>query len=154
MLERIFKITAGYADDVPGRYGNYSGQTYFVVKGPKGAVEFHYFNPWYPDNCPRSDVRMLPLGGVEVHAKEPQYEGHEVFTSNCLYTDGPCYFNGSALACDKWFKYLVHCGSDKLWEKLEELYRYRFEDGDYPDLSYDPRGDYERLERSAKARGL
>ncbi len=144
-LKRKVFITPGYNDPKPNRYGIHSGQTHMVVIGPKGAVEFHYFKPWYPETV-HNTREWYVLGGVEKHSKKKESDWLPP-VPNCEYTGGICYCDGSATWADAWHKLLVHAGSEAVFIQLEILYEHWFNDGPEPDLSYDPRGDVARFDK-------
>lgn len=144
-LKRKFIITPGYHDTVPGRYGISSGQTHMAVIGPKGAVEFHFFNPWYPETV-HTDRDWYVIGGVERHSKKRTHKW-QTPTLNCAYTGGKCYCDGSSTWADKWHKLLVHAGSEAVFTQLEVLYEHWFNNGPAPDLSYNPHGDVARFSK-------
>lgn len=128
----------------PQEYGIGGCNLLFLVKGPLGAVQCMIMTDWYPASA-RNDgapsiryMRNKPwITDIGYHAREAQYEDHKPMP-NCPHLDGaPCYYDGTSLN-EAWEEGLVNGGTAWLWPRLEELYRYRFEDGEYPDLSYTP----------------
>jgi hypothetical protein len=134
-------------DDGTGHtnYGVGSVVITFVLKGPKGAVQFKIGTDWYPPHVQRSDTgrRLQELTGysgvrpagydVGYHSAEPMYEGQEPMgePGECAYVpEGcACYYDGSGLRADDWVKsHLLRGGSEAVWAALEKEYRALFEE--------------------------
>ncbi len=141
-LEREVLITPGYdlRGKGPRNYGIAGCTIFFYVKGPHGVIQCSIMTDWYLQSA-----RGTPAGhsqqnkpwitDIGYHAKEPQYEGHTKMT-NCHLLE-ECYYDGTSLN-EKWEEGLINEGTKWLWPRLEQLYRSRFEDGEYPDLIYNP----------------
>lgn len=102
----------------------------FLLKGKKGAIQFHLDTGWYPHLIGYYQD-YIPVGGnlsmilprptdLGYHAYEPQYEGQKSITDKCPFLDDkPCYYDGSSLQAAPLFKILVEQGDEALWNYLE-----------------------------------
>lgn len=154
-LERKFNLSGAYDErDPPRNYGIGSMRMEFAVVGPKGAVSVQLSTSWYLPQVQQSTLDMYTKGypfdaceelmqpkwwDVGYHAKEPQYEGQSE-REDCHLLDCPCYYDGTSLwGQEAWLPGFLHGGSDWLWERLEEYYYHRYEDGPAPNLTPVPR---------------
>ena len=140
-LERITWVSPAYdkRDAAPAKnHGIGACRITFIVKGPKGAVQFLVGTNWYCDSAREHRSRFRPLLHDEVimgcdvgyHSPVPRYEGQEPMAQPCNLVDGgTCYYDGSSLRADSWVKKLIICGTAWLWPHLEGVYRHEFEGG-------------------------
>lgn len=118
-------------------YGISACRITFILKGPKGAVQFMVGTDWYlPDDQRENRYRQYnynarfdniqPSGwDVGYHSPKPMYN-KQTPMANCTLMD-PCYYDGSSLLADEWVPHFIEGGTNWLWPKLEEQYRLRFE---------------------------
>lgn len=126
-------------------YGIGSVQIRFVLKGPKGAIQFLVGTDWYPPHVQQATFdnprawrntyfQIRPDGwDVGYHSLTPMYDGQNTVSDSCEYLDGkPCYYDGSSLRADTWVKeILLKEGSDGVWKAMEKEYVVRFEGGEW-----------------------
>lgn len=128
-------------------YGIHGAELLMLVLGDKGAIQFRVSTKWHlPAVQKELDQRTLAksmTAGLDkfdisatyhpmatdlgYHSKLPMYEDQEVVDTDCKWTGGPCYYDGSGLNADPVLKLLIGQGSDAVWKRLEEEYTYRFE---------------------------
>lgn len=124
-----------------GGYGISSCRIFFVLIGPKGAVQFQIGTNWYTDSArvhlakwPPDYLhkRRQPEGwDLGYHAMEPRYENQDQMECQHL-PGGKCYYDGSSLNADEMVEAFINGGTEWLWPHLEKYYRCIFEDGPYP----------------------
>lgn len=147
-LERIVNISPAFDErhDDPRRdYGIASCNIWFILKGPKGAVQVMFNTDWYlPETIKeyrekgnenlkppielRNDNKFLKCFDVGFHSLKPQFDGHKA--SNCdILPKGKCYYDGSALRGEelKLADVLIRQGSEAIWKFLEEEYKREFD---------------------------
>lgn len=138
-FERITKVRLPFDrrdPDPKKNYGIHGLDVWFILKGPKGAVQYAatfrcYLNqtledPFYWNKL--KDRGTISGFDVGYHAKEPQYEGQRPMDECEL--EQPCYYDGSSLCADTWTDEIFVKNvqpEEILWNKLEEEYRLRFE---------------------------
>ena len=138
-MEKITQVRLPFdrRNEAPGKnYGIGGLRIWFVLKGPKGAVQFMCGFPTYLPHVEAEGkvnqfYRKIEGWDVGYHAKEPQYEGQS--QSDCEHFDsGKCYYDGSGLRAEEWAKEIFSvtgkAPEDLLWKKLEEEYELRFGD--------------------------
>ena len=146
-FERIVKFEPAYDRRNPDSskdYGIGAMRIRFVLRGPKGAIQFLIGTDWYPFAIqPEIDAkkhawdranppirhRVRPNGwDVGYHSPKPMYKGQETITKTCPdLADQPCYYDGSGLRADEWIKdILLPQGSDGVWQALETEYHVLF----------------------------
>lgn len=133
-FEKIVEVQPAF-DRLAEGYGIGSCRIRFVLKGPKGAVQFLIGTDWYVPsarehlaNFPTSrlDLQRKPDGwDVGYHSPEPMYEGQGAMKCE-LMPGGECYYDGSSLRADEWVENFVAGGTSWLWPKLEEEYHSLF----------------------------
>jgi hypothetical protein len=117
-------------------YGIHGLDIWFILIGPKGAVQFAVTFPTYLPHVElydRPDWTYQPkISGFDVgyHSPKPMYEDQA--ESACeLLEGGKCYYDGSSLQADDWVKELFSTKGERieplLWAKLEQEYKDRFE---------------------------
>ena len=146
-FERRVYISPGHCllhPEPSKNFGVAACRIWFYVIGPKGAAQFQIGTDWYPEAArrhlsqfPASDRRQPEGWDIGYHAREPQYEGQT--SRECSLLDGQCYYDGSSLQADEWIEGFVCGGTDWLWPKLEDYYRFTFEGGEHPDLTPIPK---------------
>ena len=120
-------------------YGIHGCEFLFVLRGPKGAVQFMVGTDWHlPHVQRRLRARNLesaerfdtiqPRGwDIGYHSPRPMYTGDTPLKDDCEILGGPCYYDGSSLQADEMIPEFLAGGTKWLWPKLEEIYRERFE---------------------------
>lgn len=127
-------------DDPHINYGIHGFDIWFILHGPKGAVQFMISLDLHLPHIEREERPKWRTGAyykdekirgydVGYHALTPQYEGQYIRECDLL-EGGKCYYDGSALASDEWVKEIFSIRGEKpenrLWDKLEEEYISRF----------------------------
>lgn len=119
-------------------YGIGGLDIWFILKGPRGAVQFAVNFPVnlphieleYPAKFPDWNERKHFMGiDVGYHAPKPQYEGQN--DMECQHLEGGrCYYDGSSLRAQEWVDELFstrgQCIEPLIWERLEQYYKERF----------------------------
>ena len=150
-LERKFNMTGAYLDK-SGKYGQHNMDMFFTVKGPKGGIEIQLGTCWclpetqesnltfYKDYLFGASTLLQPsTSTIFYHHKEPQYLGQPC-QDNCMITEGSCYPDMTLLYfVESWMEGFLHGGSEWLFERMEELYEYTFNDGPKPNLTPIPK---------------
>lgn len=133
-------------------YGIGAMRLWFILIGPKGAVQWQIGTNWYC-KLAQEHLRSLPdrlndaaensLGGsryqpqawdLGYHAREPQYESQTAVRDECHVLGGPCYYDGSSLNAEYLIDGFLEGGDRFLWPALEEYYRHTFEEAPWPDF--------------------
>lgn len=122
-------------------YGIGACRIWFYCVGPKGVVQYNIGTNWYIDSAyahlqKHKEVynRHPQAQDLGYHAKEKQNDSQTPMKCH-LIEGGQCYYDGSSLNADEWLEGFRAGGTDWLWPKLEEYYRYVFENGEYPDVT-------------------
>lgn len=141
-LEKITQVRLPFDrrhSDDNKNYGIHGLDVWFILKGPKGAVQFAVNFGVYlphveaefkakPSAWPRESIMGIDVG---YHAMEPQYEGQTQMEDCTVMGDKPCFYDGSALRAEEWAKEIFAVRGEVpeklLWKKLEEEYQLRFE---------------------------
>ena len=131
-------------------YGIHATDIWFILKGPKGAIQFGVTLPCYlphvqaeleakPDTWGRNKIRGFDVG---YHALEPQYEGQHEMDECDLFPGSKCFYDGSSLRADEWVEDIFSVRGEPpetlLWKMLEEEYELRF--GDKPASAIEAKG--------------
>lgn len=119
-------------------YGIHGLDIWFILKGPKGAVQYGVTFPQYLPNVDAEYAVRFPdwkdgkkISGFDVgyHSPVPMFEGQSPM-GECHILGGQCYYDGSSLAADSFteevFSTVGKPPEEVLWAKLEEEYRERF----------------------------
>ena len=136
ILERKLEITPAYdkRSMEPGKdYGVHGVEMRWYVVGPAGAIQFVLYTNWHlkhvqDEQDARLDRRFPHLSchpmpaDIGYHSHVPHYEGHTPMSKECHILKGPCYYDGSGLQADDFYRILVEHGGDVLWEALEKRY--------------------------------
>lgn len=161
-MERRINISPGFYLIRPEPLKNYgigACRIWFYVIGDKGAVQWQIGTDWYPQKArehrmgfPDRHEVQPQAWDIGYHSKTPRYEGHSPMSGTCQLIGCQCFYDGSSLSAETWVEGFVNGGTEWLWPKLEEYYRYVFEDGPHPDLTPQPRKHPDEL-RAASATG-
>lgn len=128
-------------EDPSKNYGIHGLDVWFILKGPKGAVQFAVTFPVYLPHVEREylgkfidwNSRKEIMGfDVGYHSPKPMYEGQRPMKGKCQHLGrSRCYYDGSGLRAMEWAKEIFAVKGahpeDLLWKKLEEEYELRFE---------------------------
>jgi hypothetical protein len=140
-FEKIVHVSPAFDKRDPNPSKNYgigSCRITFILKGPKGAVQFMIGTDWYVPSA-REHLRSFPKGpfddqqkpmgwDVGYHSPRPMYEDQATMDNECHIIGGTCYYDGSSLRADEWVEPFVAGGTDWLWPELEKEYHRRFDD--------------------------
>ena len=149
-FERIVEFSPAYDQRNPNPnkdYGIGSMTIRFVLKGPKGAIQFVLTTDWHLPHIQKTMPNLKSTGmsglrpwatDIGYHSKHPMYDGDSPIQRDCPYTDGICYYDGSGLRADKMIPDFLANGSDWLWKELENDYQMRF--GEVYEVTYDEEG--------------
>lgn len=125
--------------DASKNYGIHGLDVWFILRGPKGAVQYAVTFPVYLPNVEKEYVNKFPdwnsrkeiLGfDVGYHSETPMYKNQS--SMKCEHTKtGICYYDGSSLRADDWtqiiFRTTGEAPENVLWKMLENEYKERFE---------------------------
>lgn len=141
MFERIVTVSPAYDKrnaDPNKDYGIGACKITFILKGPKGAIQFVVGTNWYLPHIQRRDrdwqhehdtrFDNITPGGWDIgyHSPEPMYEGQAPM-GDCSILGRLCYYDGSSLQASEMIPDFIAGGTDWLWPRLEERYRLQFE---------------------------
>jgi hypothetical protein len=137
-LERATLFQPGYNGDPSApsakNYGVHGMEITWLLRGPKGGVQFKLFTDWIPgERSPGHGLSpdgtytawdMFPMGAdLGYHARVPQYDGQEDYARDgCEVTGGRCYYDGSGLRAESLAKEFVVHGEPVIWRALEDEY--------------------------------
>jgi len=137
-FERKIQFDPGFdkrSNDPKTNYGIHGMQIRFILKGPKGAIQFMIMTDWQLPHV-RKEMQakhghyfsMGPMpADVGYHSYEPRYDGQEPISQTCEILDGkPCYYDGSSLCADELFDIFVTEGEGAMWKYLENVYQETF----------------------------
>lgn len=123
-LERITNVRLPF-DARSKNHGVHGLDVWFILKGPKGAVQFLVnFGVYLPSV---THIQPGKIQGFDVgyHSLTPTYDGQPCQGCNFL-EGGKCYYDGSGLRADEWAKEIFSVTGgppeDVLWRKLEAYY--------------------------------
>lgn len=137
VFEKIVNVKPAYDKRNPNPAKNFgigACKIRFILKGPKGAVQFQIGTDWYLPHVQKElEGRVRSLNGVNpegldvgYHAYEPQYDG-QISMGCCEVLDGKeCYYDGSGLWADELVPKFIAGGTEWLWKELEKIYMDRF----------------------------
>jgi hypothetical protein len=107
-----------FSKPIPADVGYHSPKPMYEGQEPIGSKKTN------KEAMRRNTERLMKREGIE--DLEPFFEPTGTFTP-CEWLDGkPCYYDGSGLAAEEYFKLLVSEGSEAVWKKLEEYYEETF----------------------------
>jgi len=110
--------------------GGKSQRLSMYVRGPKGAVQFVILR------FTLSGVETVLPADLGYHSPVPRYAGQTSMTDKCHLLDGPCYYDGSGLNADEFYKAAVASGNEEaVWLMLEAYYHEIFDDAELPVVS-------------------
>lgn len=131
----------------PGKdYGVHGVELQMYLRHARGTVQFVIYTGWMLPHVTdettrrillRAHARCLTIADLRVayrpmpadrgyHSPVPQFEGQEPIGSDCEFTGGVCYYDGSGLAAEKLYSLLVERGSAAVWEELEKYWNETF----------------------------
>lgn len=124
-LERAVAFEPGY-NDRGGPYGVHGMDIRWMLRGPKGAVQFLMSTGWVPGEkgVPPQISDLYPSGSdLGYHARVPQWEGQEIYGhESCDVLGGRCYYDGSGLAARDLLREFTREGERVIWTALEARY--------------------------------
>jgi hypothetical protein len=110
-----------------------------LVKGERGVIQFVLFTGWLPAPEEFQENVNPPLpADIGYHSPMPMYEGQNPMSGKCDVLGGVCYYDGSSLNARQPFLVLCNSGGEALWKYLEDTYRSKFEEGNYPKVESYP----------------
>ena len=133
-FDRIVEISPGFDKrhtDPVRNYGIGGMGFRFILRGPKGAVQFCILSAVYPIHVARelSEERSgfrngSPFMGSDVgyHSPMPRYEGQTPMGKCDILPSGDCYYDGSSLAADEFLPEFITGGLPAVWKMLRERY--------------------------------
>lgn len=140
MCRRI-EFTPAY-DKVDEGYGIHGVDMRWLLEGPRGVIQFVVFTNWHlPETQTRLDRKTVggdllslqclyhPMpADIGYHSPTPIHEWRNAPSfESCEYLGGrPCYYDGSSLYADVFFKLLIEKGHEAVWQKMEEYYQDTF----------------------------
>lgn len=133
-LQRIVKFSKAFDKRNPEPSKNYGVggvNCWMILKGEKGAVQFAFttgiYLPHVLDEWEAKGYANKPMGmDVGYHSPTPMYEGQTQMDNCDLSPEGKCYYDGSGLRGEDWFKIFMEEGDEAIWKLLEEDYKERF----------------------------
>ena len=133
-FERLIMFSPSYDERRKG-YGIHGMEMRFLVKGPKGAVQFLVFTNWMLPHVKKELLDRVDKGenlhpclfeghpaDLGYHSPKPMYKGQSAMSNDCDVLGGKCYYDGSGLNAERPFGILVSQGLESLWNFLEEYY--------------------------------
>ena len=132
-LEKIVKFAPAFdrrSSDQKKDYGIGSMICWMILKGDNGAVQFVFntniYLPHVKEEFRKTRYDPQPGGwDVGYHSLTPRYDGQTSLDCSLLET-GKCYYDGSSLRAEEWFKILIEKGSAEIWKMLENEYKKLF----------------------------
>jgi len=113
----------------PSKNGGIGGvDISFYLTGKMAVMQFRLATRWNLPSVPKSDNEPFPYD-VGYHSPLPMYEGQSCMGPCDLLNGKDCYYDGSTLRADEYFKILVEKGSKGVWKELKEDYYARFYTG-------------------------
>ena len=121
--ERAVVFEPGW-NDRAGKYGVHGMEIRFLLRGPKGAVNFVMSTGWVPGEK-GVDSRVADLFPsatyLGYHAHWPQYDAEIERNGACEYLSGQeCYSDGSGLHAEPVLDDFIRRGDVAVWEALQE----------------------------------
>jgi hypothetical protein len=133
-FKRSILFRPGYDERRKG-CGVHGMEMRFVVKGPRGAVQFLLFTNWMLPHVERELHDRYEKGeslnpclfkgypaDLGYHSPKPMYKDQSAMRNDCDILGGQCYYDGSGLNAERPFGILVSQGLEALWKFLEEYY--------------------------------
>lgn len=123
--------------DPQKNYGIHGITLNCILIKDKKAVQFAAYLPVYLPHVAnelwnKDDRSYNPFKGmgadVGYHSPRPTYEGEKPIKEDCPYTEGECYYGGSATRAEEWYGDFLRRGLDFIWEKLETEFVEVFEE--------------------------
>jgi len=121
-------------------YGIHGVNIIFSVHGPVGgAVSLLLYTNWFPLDCPNPIPPLGPYFADLSYHSRTCINKLDFYSADCKFNQGPCYSDGSGLRAAEFLPGFLHGGTDWLFPKLKEYYRYIYQNKPYPDLTPSPR---------------
>lgn len=136
-FERIVQVGPAWdkRDPDPSKdYGVGSMSLRFILKGPKGAVQFVFYTSQYTRPVAERmwldhSRRYNPFKGmgadIGYHAYTPQYEGQTPM-EKCDVLGCDCYYDGTSLGAEEFSDKFIEGGDKVVWPMLEKRYAAQF----------------------------
>lgn len=111
---------------IEGHVPKMGKKVYYILVGPKGAVQFAYM--WH-EGLPEKD-RIMGMD-VGYHSYEPMYENQGATDCDLMMGQDYCYYDGSGLRADGWVKMWLEAdrNDEVIWTALKSEYEAIFEEG-------------------------
>lgn len=128
--ERAVLFQPGYRTDRKS-FGRHGMEVTWLLRGPKGVIQFCIFTGWDPGLTLRQDTVNAPSGAdLGYHAHVPQYEGQTPMQEDCDYLGGTCFYDGSGLMADDLLRRFLIEGERVVWQTLAERHDLLLTEGD------------------------
>jgi hypothetical protein len=121
-------------DDPSKSYGIGSLLVWWILVGPKGAVQFNVSFPTYLPHVEPEITTERKIHGFDVgyHSSYPMYSDQP--SMECEHTaSGICFYDGSGSQARDWVDEIFSIKGEypekRIWEKLEQEYMETFEGG-------------------------
>ena len=141
-FEKIYRVRLpfdGRHKDPNKNYGIHGFDIWFILKGPKGAIEFSISLGLFLPHVEK-ELKLKysdSIGGISgkyisYHSPVKQFKGQKL-KSKCPYINGNkrCYSDSWYCDADEWVKEIFSKPGmdheDKIWEKLKKRYEDLFE---------------------------
>ncbi len=113
-------------------YGVGNVRMCWYLRRPKAVIQFEVLTGWYLQHLkaefPTGNPYPMAVA-IGYHAYEAKYE-HQTSMECHLLEGGKCFYSGSGLQAEEYLKLLIEKGSEAVWERMEEFYKYHFERGE------------------------
>ena len=136
--EHILTLRAPFdkRNSIPSKdYGIHGMELRMVVRRSNNCTQFVAYLPVYLPHVtkelwgkPYSEYNPFEGMGADVgyHASSPQYEDQTPMDYCDLLKGGRCYYDGSGLRADEWYKIFLEKGLNEIWKMLETDWEERF----------------------------
>lgn len=140
-LEESVQFCPGYncQNRTSKGHGVHGMEIWWALRGPAGGADLAISTGWIPGTLEPGhglspdgtrSFRLADGGwstdprgwGSGVHARHPQYEGHEASAGPCEMTGGTCYHDTSLSGADGVVPQFLARGEQAVWDELERLY--------------------------------
>ncbi len=133
-MEKIIKFSKPFDkrhSDPSKNYGVGGVLCWMILKGDKGAVQFQFstgiYLPHVLEEWKQKGYAPEPMGyDVGYHSPTPMYEG-QTSMGDCDILGCECYYDGSGLRAEEWYKIFLAEGYESIWKLLEDDYKERFD---------------------------
>lgn len=122
-------------DFVEGHVPKKGKKVFYILVGPKGAVQFAYM--WHEAFDGVSNIANVHpqenMMGMDVgyHSYEPMFDGHQALDCDLLMGQDYCYYDGSGLRADPLLQMWLEAdkNDEVIWMALKNEYDIVFERG-------------------------